>query len=127
MSRLYGITGRLEKMEEAQKKALGLFQGLAVRNPQLYEPDLAKGHFNLGLQYGAARRCPEAESEFEKALALYRRLGARDPKTWEPELADTLWNLISLYVAQKQGEKLPPSPRKSLPVAALAASLAQMI
>jgi tetratricopeptide (TPR) repeat protein len=56
------------------------------------KPDLAEGHFRLGLAYNALERKPEADEALKKSISLYKKLAESDPKN-----ADALFNMGEAY------------------------------
>ena len=67
------------------------------KNPEAYEPDLAKTLNNLGNLYSDTQRFAEAEQAYGEARDLCRKLALKNPEAYEPNLAATLNNLGILY------------------------------
>jgi Tfp pilus assembly protein PilF len=85
-----------DRKAEARKnfeEALAILRARAVKNPDVYRPDLAKTLSNLGALNFAEDRKAEARKNFEEALAILRPLAVKDPDVYRPDLAKTLSNL----------------------------------
>ncbi len=94
---LYSDTQRNKESEEFYIKALEIRKHLCDRNPDAYEPDLARSYNNLGVLYSDTQRYKEAEEDFIKALEIRKRLCDRNPNAYEPDLAISYNNLGVLY------------------------------
>lgn len=63
--------------ERPLEEALAIYRALAVRNPDVYRPNLAATLSNLGALNRDENRKAEARKGFEEALAIYREFAAR--------------------------------------------------
>ena len=79
--------------------ALNAARKLAVENPDMYEPLLAKTLNNIALLYTETSDATKAESLFEESLSLFKRLAAVDADIYEPYMASTLNNMAVFYSA----------------------------
>ena len=79
--------------------ALNAARKLAIENPDMYEPLLAKTLNNIALLYTETSDATKAESLFEESLSLFKRLAAIDADIYQPYMASTLNNMAVFYSA----------------------------
>ncbi len=83
--------------EEHALLALHLFQKLASRIGNQYEPAVATALTSLGTLYYQTKQYERAEKVYVQALEIYQRLAKTNPAAFEPALATILANLGNLY------------------------------
>ncbi|WP_261568543.1 tetratricopeptide repeat protein [Frankia gtarii] len=104
--RLTYLGRRDEALALSQEAATGL-QLLAMAQPDVYLPILARALDNLSIQLDYAGRDQEALAPIEEAVALNRRLVEAQPDTVRPDLAHSLTNLArQMARAGRQDEAL---------------------
>ncbi|MEM6785773.1 MAG: tetratricopeptide repeat protein, partial [Bacteroidota bacterium] len=89
--------GRREDALHATEQAVALYQRLAQRNPDAFEPVLAMSLNNLGIRFSNLGRREDALQATEQAVSIRRRLAQRNPDAFEPNLAMSLNNLGGNY------------------------------
>ncbi len=98
-------TTRFAEAEAVYKSAQDILKRLAVLNPDVYEPLMAKNFLSLGVLYKNTRRLDEAESMFRSALDIRLKLSLRNPDAFEQELAKNYNHLADLlYDAERMDE-----------------------
>uniref|UniRef100_UPI003FEF6AC8 hypothetical protein n=1 Tax=Barnesiella intestinihominis TaxID=487174 RepID=UPI003FEF6AC8 len=55
---------------------------LASFNPQVYDPDLAMTHYNLGCLYYNIQRYDDSEKIYLSVMEIFRRLSAANPHVY---------------------------------------------
>jgi tetratricopeptide (TPR) repeat protein len=85
--------GRREEALAAMETAVALYEILAARNPDAFNPDLAGSLSNLGVLLSDLGRREEALAATDRAVVLYETLAAHNPDAFNPELAGSLSNL----------------------------------
>jgi tetratricopeptide (TPR) repeat protein len=93
LGKWYSTVGRREEALEAGERATEIYERLAARNADAYEPDLAMSLNNRGSFYSALGRREEALEAAKRATEIYERLAARNADAFEPGLASSLNNL----------------------------------
>ena len=86
-----------EISKEAYNKSLLIFRGLATKNSEAYDPDVAMTLNNLGNLHRDMGSYSESESEYAESLTIYRGLAAKNPEVYSSEVATTLNNLGLLH------------------------------
>ena len=93
----YSKLGWREKALDATLKAAEIYEPLAKKNADGFEPSLAGSLNNLGIRYSALGKPDEALVAALKALRIYEHLAKRNPDAFEPDLAMGLNNLSNRY------------------------------
>ena len=96
MAIFYQVNKRLIEAEQTYQQVHQIFQNLAQKDTNRYEPDLATTLNNMGTFYKATNRPLEAEKAYQEAQQIWERWVQKNPDYYEPALANTLDNLGSL-------------------------------
>lgn len=75
---------------------LGKRRLLAIQEPELHEPDMAKTLNSLRNLLRDMEDYPAARRHYEGALEMYRRLALKDAGTYEPRTVEILESLNKL-------------------------------
>jgi len=102
---LYSNLGKREEALDATKRAVKIYERLAVRNPDAFEPDLAGSLNNLGNRYSNLGKREEALDATKRAVKIRERLAGRNPDAFEPDLAMSLGAKGSICVKMRSPEK----------------------
>lgn len=85
--------GQREAALAATREAVKLFRALAARNPDAFQPDLARTLNNLGNELSKLGQREAALAATREAVVLCRALVARNSDAFQPDLAMSLNNL----------------------------------
>ncbi|BDT67713.1 hypothetical protein os1_18910 [Comamonadaceae bacterium OS-1] len=80
--------------------ALKLYRALALKDPDLYLPEVASILNNLGNLHSDENHMPEARIAYDEALKLNRELALKSPDLYLHYVAITLNNLGALYIEE---------------------------
>ncbi|GBC60281.1 hypothetical protein DENIS_1232 [Desulfonema ishimotonii] len=83
--------------ERAYKRALEIYEKLALTQPETYEPYVADIQNNLGTFYDKRDDSDAAKKAYWRALELYEKLALTQPETYEPGVAMIQNNLGNFY------------------------------
>ena len=78
----YSYLGHREKALEAAKRAVEIYERLAERNPDAFEPDLAMSFGALGSISRNAGSTHEAQKAFHRGIHAIRRLFLMHPRAF---------------------------------------------
>jgi len=87
LGNVYKDTRQFNKSGEAYEESQGILYGLAMINPEAYEPEYVKCCGNLGQLQNYTGKTDEAEETLNKALDIQKRLARRDFNAHGPILA----------------------------------------
>lgn len=105
LGNLYSDTQRVNEAETSYKKAVEIDKRLFVKNPDVFEPDLAVSYNNIGVLYKDTQRMDKAETVYKESIEIRERLCVKSPNAFEPDLADSYNNIGVLYYStQRMGE-----------------------
>ena len=79
------------------KKSLKIYESLAKKSPETFEPRVAMSHNNLGNLNRNIQHYSEAEDYYVASLKIHERLAEKSPETFEPRVAMSHNNLGILY------------------------------
>ena len=99
------ISGMHKETEEYFTKAIEIREKLAQKDPDRYEPDLARSYNNAGALYYAQGQSKKAEEYFTKAIEIREKLAQKDPDRYEPDLARSYNNAGVFYDNLGQSKK----------------------
>ena len=102
---LYHLQNRSEKAEKYYLAAIGIYERLAKKNADAYEPALAASYNNVGAFYDDQNQPDKVEKYYLAAIEIYERLVKENAAAYEPELAGSYNNAGVFYDDQDQPEK----------------------
>ncbi len=102
--------------ELVYKRALEINERLALKNPQIYEPDVAMTLINMGILYRAKYDYKMAQSCYIRALEIYDRFAVNDPENIKSHLAIIFNNLGVLYSAMNDVRAAIDAYKKALDI-----------
>ena len=105
LSLLYGHLGKKEQKEHATLQAIAIREALATKNPDRFNPDLARSYNNAGNFYDDQGQPNKAEAFYLKAIAIREALAAKNPDRFNPDLATSYNNAGNFYKNQGQSDK----------------------
>ena len=94
---LYKVQNRSEEAEEYYLAAIGIYERLAEKNVDAYEPYLAMSYNNVGAFYDDQNQPNKAEKYFLDAIEIYERLVEKNVDAYEPALAMSYNNAGVFY------------------------------
>jgi serine/threonine-protein kinase len=117
LGRLYRLTDQMNKVEEADGKAIADWDKLAREHPddEHYRAELARSRLGLGNAFEATHRTDRARELYEQALADRRELNRRHPEVAEHQrdLAVTLNNLGRVQAALGKNDRAEDSYKEA--------------
>ena len=102
---LYEAQNRSEEAEEYYLAAIEIYERLAEKNADAYEPDLATSYNNAGTFYYGQNKPEKAEKYYLAAMEIYERLVKKNAEAYEPDLATSYNNVGVFYDDQNQPDK----------------------
>ena len=102
---LYHLQNRSEKAEKYYLAAIGIYERLAKKNADAYEPALAASYNNVGAFYDDQNQPDKVEKYYLAAIEIYERLVKENAAAYEPDLAGSYNNVGAFYYEQGQPEK----------------------
>ena len=102
---LYKVQNRSEEAEEYYLAAIGIYERLAEKNADAYEPALAVSYNNAGIFYKDQGQPDKAEKYYLAAIEIRKRLVEKNADVYEPDLATSYNNAGNFYSDQGQPEK----------------------
>ena len=102
---LYQAQNRSEEAEEYYLAAIEIYERLAEKNADAYEPDLATSYNNAGTFYYGQNKPEKAEKYYLAAMEIYERLVKKNAEAYEPDLATSYNNVGVFYDDQNQPDK----------------------
>ena len=102
---LYKVQNRSEEAEEYYLAAIGIYERLAEKNADAYEPALAVSYNNAGIFYSDHGQHEKAEKYYLAAIEIRKRLVEKNADVYEPDLATSYNNAGNFYSDQGQPEK----------------------
>ncbi len=105
MGILYDNHNNSKKADEYYRKAIRIYEELAAKNPERFNPDLATSYNNAGTFYRDQGAPEKAEEFFLKAIRIREELTAENPEHFNPDLADSYNNAGAFYSEQGTPEK----------------------
>lgn len=90
--------GRYDEAIEYDKKALEIYNKLAMLNPDKYEPKLAMSLNNLANRLGNLGEYSQAIEYAKQSHNIYKKLATHNPDTYEPNLAMSHHNLANRLI-----------------------------
>ncbi|MCK9386356.1 MAG: tetratricopeptide repeat protein [Nevskia sp.] len=115
--------GALERTEnhndaarQAYEESLAIYRALARQNPDVYQPDVARGLNNLGELERAENHNDAARQAYEESLAIYRALARQNPDVYRPDVARSLNNLGELERAENRHDAARRAHQESLAI-----------
>jgi tetratricopeptide (TPR) repeat protein len=103
----YRASGQPDKAEDTYKKAIGILEPLAEKNPSVFEPNLAETLDNFGILYRTMDHFSQALAVSLRALEIRKRLTVRNKVAYEPDLAEDYLNVGLLHWDISQRETDP--------------------
>ena len=112
LGRLYNLLGMLyhsqnkpDKAEKYYLDAIEIYERLAKKNADAYEPALAASYNNVGAFYDDQNQPDKVEKYYLAAIEIYERLVKENAAAYEPDLAGSYNNAGVFYKDQGQPEK----------------------
>ena len=102
---LYHLQNRSEKAEKYYLAAIGIYERLAKKNADAYEPALAGSYNNVGAFYDDQNQPDKVEKYYLAAIEIYERLVKENADAYEPALAGSYNNAGVFYSDHGQHEK----------------------
>ncbi len=93
------------KAEQNYKEALKIRRNIALKNPQIYLPEVARTLNNLGILQQNKIEYKKAKNSYEEALRIFSDLASVNPQTYLQYVAATLNNLGALHQNELKYEK----------------------
>ena len=105
LGNLYSDLNDHANAEEFYRKAIAIREDLASKNPDAFNPDLAKSYNNAGVLYDDLQDYPKAEEFYLKAISIREALAGKNPDAFNPNLATSYNNAGNLYYALQDYSK----------------------
>ena len=102
---LYQAQNRSEEAEEYYLAAIEIYERLAEKNADAYEPYLAGSYNNAGEFYRKQNQRDKAEKYYLAAIEIRERLVEKNADAYEPALATSYNNAGVFYDDQNQSDK----------------------
>ena len=102
---LYSDLNNHAKAGQFYLKVIAIFETLASKNPDAFNPDLAMSYNNAGMLYNALNDYSKAEEFFLKAIAIREALASKNPDAFNLDLAGSYNNAGALYYNLKDYPK----------------------
>lgn len=85
------------KAEKFYLKAIAIYQTLADKNPEGFNPELAASHNSTGVLYVRLHNYAKAIEYFQKAAVMYEKLCANAPDIYSESLEKIYTILLFLH------------------------------
>lgn len=104
-ARLLQSLNDFDKARQHYEEALRLYRELANKNPEKYQPDVAKTLNNLGILLANIGKLKQAQTCFEEVLQIFQKLAKKNPEKYLSDVAVTLSNFGNLLCRMKELEQ----------------------
>jgi tetratricopeptide (TPR) repeat protein len=106
--------GQYEEALEHDRQSLEIYERLAQKNPDRFEPDYAMSLNNYASHLSDAGQYEEALDRIRQSLEIRKRLAQKNPDRFEPDYVMSLNNYASHLSNAGQYEEALPHARKAL-------------